>query len=135
MVHDTEITQAEQLAHGAKPHQALGFSPDQIASAFTVEEHRVRAAILGEFGKPLTEIDSRQAQHLAEALLTDRPLDARQAALMQLGAFTPRSDLEWGLGDTAPGEESDRLAASADRPDDDLASHHSSYDPATQAAE
>ncbi|MGH2562410.1 MAG: hypothetical protein ACRDJH_25410 [Thermomicrobiales bacterium] len=53
---------------------------------------------------------------------------------MELGAFTPHSDAAWGLGDTAPGEASDRLAASPTVPDDDLASKRSSYDPATQDA-
>jgi hypothetical protein len=49
---------------------------------------------------------------------------------MQLGAFTPRADDDWGLGRTAPGEESDRFAATADEPDDDRPSPRSSHDPA-----
>ena len=32
---------------------------------------------------------------------------------MRLGAYTPRSDADWGLGDAQPGEESDLLAARA----------------------
>ncbi len=47
---------------------------------------------------------------------------------MQLGAFTPRSDQDWGLGETAPGEESDRFAATADTPEDERASPRGSRD-------
>jgi hypothetical protein len=118
--------------------QGLGarFSAEQIAAAFGVEAGRVERAIAGEFGLASgAPVDSRQAQQLAEVLLVDEPLDRRQAALMQLGAFTPRSDADWGLGDTRPGEESDLLAARADTPPTELASSRSSYDPATQPAE
>jgi hypothetical protein len=48
---------------------------------------------------------------------------------MRLGAFTPRTDDASDLGDTAIGEESDRLVARADVPDDELASERSSHDP------
>ena len=73
-------------------------------------------------------VDSRQAQHIAEVMLTDQPLDVRQAALMSLGAFTPRPDQDWGIGETAPGEESDRYAADAQRPEDEVASKQGSHD-------
>src|SRR5690349_9124339 len=72
----------------------------QVAAAFGVDEARVVRAVAGEFGlADAVTIDSRQAQWLAEVLLGDEPLDRRQAALMDLGAFTPRSDADWGLGD------------------------------------
>jgi hypothetical protein len=84
----------------------------------------------GEFSLgPDAVVDSREAQRLAEVLLTTSPLDEREAALMTLGAFTPRPDVDWGLGDTLPGEESDRYAARPDRLDDELASDTGSYDP------
>jgi hypothetical protein len=109
------------------------FSAGQVAAAFGVDEERVARAVAGEFG--LTEgvaIDSWQAQQLAEVLLGDEPLDRRQAALMRLGAFTPRSDADWGLGDARRGEESDLQASRADVSPTDLASSRSSHDPATQ---
>jgi hypothetical protein len=110
------------------------FSADQVAAAFDVSLDRVERAMAGEFGKrPGETVDSRQAQHLAEVLLGDHALGERQAGLMQLGAFTPRTDDAWGLGDTAAGEESDRLAARADTPDDELASERSSHDPSYPA--
>ncbi len=109
------------------------FSAEEIASAFEVDIDRVNRAMRGEFGlEPTAQITSHQAQALAELILADRPITERQAALKHLGAFTPRSDVEWGLGNTEPGEESDRLAASADKPDDERASPRSPYDPATQ---
>ncbi len=118
--------------------QGIGrcFTASMIATAFGVDEVRVVRALEGEFGMtPETTVDSKQAQRLAEVLLGDQPLDRRQAALMNLGAFTPRSDVEWGLGDARPGEESDLLAARADVPPTELASPRSSHDPATQPVE
>ncbi len=107
------------------------FAADQVASAFGVDLARVHRAMAGEFGlEPNARVDSRQAQQLAEVLLGDQPLDVREAATMRLGAFTPRPDEAWGLGDTAPGEESDRFAASADVLEDERASRRSSHDPA-----
>jgi hypothetical protein len=106
----------------------------QVAAAFDVGVDRVEWAMAGEFGLDAGgTVDSRQAQHLAEVLLGDLPSGAIQSGLMRLGAFTPRTDDAWGLGDTAPGEESDRLAARADRPADELASKRSSYDPSYPA--
>lgn len=107
------------------------FGAGEVARAFEVEEARVHAAMRGEFGLgPDGEVDSRQAQQLAEVMLVDEPLDIREAKLMTLGAFTPRADDEWGLGDTTPGEESDRLSRSADEPEDVTPSTRASYDPA-----
>ena len=100
----------EYAPAGEAQGQNETFTAEQIAGAFGVEIGRVHKAMQGEFG--LGEggrVDSRQAQGLAEVLLGDQPLDQREAALMQLGAYTPRSDHEWGSGETAPGEESDRL--------------------------
>jgi hypothetical protein len=106
------------------------FTADAIARAFGVGLPHVLAAMAGEFGlAPDAGVDSRQAQRLAEVLMTTAPLDLREAALMTLGAFTPRPDVDWGLGDTPPGEESDRYAARPDRLDDDLASDTGSFDP------
>lgn len=112
------------------------FTVAQVAAAFEVDEARVVRAVAGEFG--LTDgatIDSRQAQDLAEVLLGDEPLDRREAALMRLGAFTPRPDADWGVGDARHDEESDRLAARAGLPATDLVSERSSHDPATQPDE
>ena len=105
------------------------FTADQVAAAFGVVSGRVHRALAGEFDLgPEGTVDSRQAQQLAEVLLGDEPLATREAALMQLGAFTPRVDDDWGLGDTRPGEESDRYAASADLPADVRASRTGSHD-------
>lgn len=112
------------------------FGVDQIAAAFEVAPERIRRAMHGEFGLGSDGLaDSRMAQHLAEVLLGDQPLDRREAALMRLGAFTPRSDADWGVGSGAPEEESDRQSARAGTSDERLASERSSYDPATQPAE
>ena len=105
------------------------FAAEQVAAAFNVAIDRVHRAIAGEFNLgPDGRVDSRQAQHLAEVILGDEELAEREAALMRLGAFTPRADEDWGLGDTAPGEESDRFAASADTLEDERASPRGSYD-------
>ncbi len=106
------------------------FSSDQVARAFEVEEERVHRAMQGEFGMATDgKMNSRQAQQLAEVMLADEPLDHQEAKLMTLGAYTPRFDDDWGLGDTAPGEESDRLSRSADKPEDEAPSKRASYDP------
>jgi hypothetical protein len=86
------------------------FSAEQIARGFEVEIDRVHRALSGEFGLATDgRVDSRQAQHLAEVILGDQPLAEQEAALMRLGTFTPRPDHEWGVGETPPGEESDKL--------------------------
>ncbi|CAA9583912.1 MAG: hypothetical protein AVDCRST_MAG19-4421 [uncultured Thermomicrobiales bacterium] len=105
------------------------FSADQVAAAFEVAIDRVHRALAGEYGLgPEGRIDSKRAQELAELILGDQALDIREAALMKLGAFTPRADQAWGMGETAPGEESDRFAASADVLEDEHASPRGSYD-------
>lgn len=90
------------------------FTASEVAKAFDVEESRVVKAFEGEFGiGPDGRIDSRQAQELAEIFLGDLPLDGQQAALMTLGAFTPRSDdTEATATPKAPGEQSDKLRKS-----------------------
>ena len=111
------------------------FSAEEIAAAFEVERGRVERALMGEFSLgPSDRVNSTMAQRLAEELLADFPLDRQQAALMKLGAFTPRHDAVEGVGDGPPREESDRQSAVAGVPDDDLSSRRSSHDPATNDA-
>jgi hypothetical protein len=93
------------------------FTVDEIARAFGVEAERVHQAIDGEFRQSGGSVDSRQAQHLAEVLLGDQPQDQQLAALMKLGAYTPRPDHDTGLGEKDPTEESDRLVRSAGEDD------------------
>ena len=85
------------------------FGLEEVARAFGVEPERVRRAMTGEFGSADLRVDSKQAQHLAEVLLGDLPQDRQLAALMELGAYTPRPDHDIGLGEKDPGEESDKL--------------------------
>ena len=109
---DAGLTGSGEYAPAGEAQGAgAGFTADDVADAFDVAIHRVRDAMQGEFGLEDEDarVDSQQAQVLAEVLLGDQPQDRRQAALMQLGAFTPRTDHDWGSGETAPGEESDRL--------------------------
>ena len=73
--------------------------------------HRLSTSELAR--APNDRVDSRQAQRLAEVILGDAPLADREAALMRLGAFTPRPDHDWGIGEAAPGEESDKVKPSA----------------------
>jgi hypothetical protein len=102
----------EYTPAGEAAGNAATFDAAQIAVAFAVTVERVQRALAGEYGLALHDrVDSRQAQHLAEVILGDRPLDERQAALMRLGAFTPRVDHDWGIGEAAPDEESDRVIA------------------------
>ncbi len=63
----------------------------------------------GEFGSADMRVDSKQAQHLAEVLLGDLPQDRQLAALITLGAYTPRPDHVEGLGEKDPADESDKL--------------------------
>lgn len=100
----------EYVPAGEAQGAARTFSREELAAAFGVAADRVAAAMQGEFGLASdARVDSPQAQELAEALLVDEPLDVRQAALMTLGAFTPRSDHDWGVGEAAPEDESDKV--------------------------
>lgn len=92
------------------------FSAGQVAEAFGVDAARVRAAIEGEFSQGAdTGITSKQAQHLAEVFLNDQPLEQQEAALMTLGAYTPRRDyMEATAEPKPPGEQSDKLRDSQD---------------------
>jgi len=92
------------------------FTAQQVAEAFDVGVERVHNAFDGEFSLGADgKITSVQAQHLAEIFLGDLPLDGQQAALMNLGAFTPRSDdVEASATPKAPGEQSDKLRKSQD---------------------
>jgi hypothetical protein len=87
------------------------FSAQEVADAFGVDVSRVHNAFEGEFELGSDgRVSSRQAQHLAELFLGDLPLDGQQAALMTLGAFTPRpDDTEATATPKAPGEQSDKL--------------------------
>ncbi len=101
---------------GEAQGQNSRFTADQVASAFEVEVHRVHNAFQGEFGLgPDGSVDSRQAQQLAEVIIGDQPLDRQQAALMTLGAYTPRRDEDWGRGQNNTSEESDKLEPRAPR--------------------
>lgn len=120
----------EYAPAGELGDEHAAFSAAQVAAAFAVDPARVHNAMAGEFGLPAGGVvTSHQAQHLAEVILGDQPLDEREAALMRLGGFTPRPDQDWGLGETAPGEESDRYAAEAGVIPDDRASKTGSHDP------
>lgn len=92
------------------------FTAEQVSKAFGVEVERVHNAFEGEFGLgPEGQVTSQQAQQLAEIFLGDLPLDGQQAALMTLGAFTPRpDDTEATATPKAPGEQSDKLRPSQD---------------------
>ncbi len=128
----TDLSETAYVPAGEAQGQGARFTGPQVAAAFGVELERVHRALAGEFSLgPDATTDSKQAQQLAEVLIGDLPLDRQEAALMQLGAFTPRRDQDWGLGETRPGEESDRFAASADVLEDERASARSSHDPAT----
>jgi hypothetical protein len=101
----------EYTPGGETQSQSHSFSADEVARAFGVEIDRVYDAFAGEYQKGTdATIDSKQAQHLAEMLLGDHPLDNQAAALMKLGAYTPRYDtLEPSVLEKQPGEQSDRL--------------------------
>jgi hypothetical protein len=100
----------EYVPSGEAQGEVRTFSRDELAAAFGVTADRVTAAMRGELGLAAdARVTSAQAQDLAEALLTTEPLDVREAALMTLGAFTPRPDHDWGVGEAAPGEESDKV--------------------------
>ena len=104
------IGPGEYAPAGEAQGEGARFSAEQIARGFEVAIERVHRAMAGEFGLDAHgRIDSRQAQHLAEVILGDQPLAEQEAALMRVGAFTPRPDHDWGIGETPPGEESDKL--------------------------
>lgn len=110
----------EYAPAGEAQGQNETFTAAEVADAFGVQISRVHRAMEGEFGlDPDDTVGSVQAQALAEVLLGDQPLEQQQAALMQLGAFTPRTDHDWGSGETAPGEESDRLVRRGDQNDEE----------------
>lgn len=112
------------------------FDAPAIAQAFDVAEQRVHNALKGEYGLgPDARVDSKQAQNLADGLLGDQPMDQKMAALMRLGAFTPRPDDAWGFGDKAPGEQSERLSDRTGTIDGEATSPRSSYDPSTNPAD
>lgn len=91
------------------------FTAEEVAAAFGVDVTSVRKAMSAELGLAGSDpLDSRQAQQLAELVLPQLPLAEREAALMRLGAFTPRVDHDWGIGEAAPGEESDRVVSAVD---------------------
>ncbi len=117
----TELNdEGEYTPAGEDQGASSSFSAEQVATAFEVEIQRVHNAFQGEFnlGSDGT-VDSKGAQQLAEVILGDKPQDVRQAALMTLGAFTPRTDHDWGFGEKADEEESDRLKRTADQNDEE----------------
>ena len=104
------VAPGEYAPAGEAQGQGARFSAEEVASGFEVAIDRVHRAMAGEFGLGADgRVDSRQAQHLAEVILGDQPQAEREAALMRVGAFTPRPDHSWGIGETPPGEESDKL--------------------------
>jgi hypothetical protein len=106
----------EYTPPGEDQGQGRTFTARQVAEAFDVEEARVHNAFEGEYGLGADgTVTSKQAQDLAEIFLGDLPLDGQQAALMKLGAFTPRSDqIEASATTKGEGEQSDKLRSSQD---------------------
>jgi hypothetical protein len=134
--HDHTSDEGVYIAAGEAEPTRQFVTAEQVAQAFGVDRQRVLRALGAEFGLgPDARIDERIAHDLSELLLTDQPLDKREAAMMQLGVFTPRRDAVEGIGSEPPGEESDRLSAEADIPPDMLASKDSSYAPSTTDSE
>ena len=108
------VAPGEYAPAGEAQGEGRAFTAVEVAMAFDVAADRVHNAMAGEFSLgPGAHVDSRQAQHLAEVILGDLPQAEREAALMRLGAFTPRPDHDWGIGEAAPGEESDKVKESA----------------------
>jgi hypothetical protein len=95
------------------------FAAPDLAAAFAVDVDRVHRAMDGELGLPAeATVDSRQAQGLAEVLLGDLPLEQREAALMRLGAYTPRADIvDASVGEKPAGEQSDRIRPTREAPE------------------
>lgn len=124
------VVQGESAPAAERPGSGASFSAAEIATAFGVAVDRVHHAMAGEFKLAAEDrVDNRQAQQLAEVLLTDQPLDIREAALMTLGAYTPERDDIWGVGDAPPGAESNRSTADPHLPPDEMASREGSFDP------
>ena len=112
--------EGEYTPAGEDQGQNASFTAEQVAQAFEVDIERVHNALRGEFNLgPDGAVDSKGAQQLAEVILGDKPQDVQQAALMTLGAFTPRTDHDWGFGEKADHEESDRLKRTADEGDEE----------------
>lgn len=111
----------EQALPGEDQGESASFSLEDVAKAFGVGLDRVSAAVEGEFGAVAGKgIDSRRAQHLAEVLLGDRPQAEQEAALMALGAYTPRHDAtEATAEEKLAGEQSDKMRRFGDDPGDD----------------
>lgn len=115
---DTDTNSGEYRPAGENQGINATFTSDQVARAFEVAPERVLAAFQGEFKlEPSARVDSSQAQQLAEVILGDKPLDEREAALIRLGAYTPRADHDVGLGEKSPADESDRLKRTANTAD------------------
>jgi len=107
----------EYTPAGEAQGQDSRFTADQVAAAFEVDVDRVHNAFQGEFQLGAdASVDSRQAQQLAEVIIGDEPQDRQQAALMKLGAFTPRTDEDYGRGQGDPDDESDKLDDRTPRP-------------------
>src|SRR5262245_45936096 len=97
------VAPGEYAPAGEAQGARASFTAAQVAATFDVTEEQVRHAATAAFGPGTAErLDSRQAQRLAEVLLANQPLAEREAALMRLGAFTPRADHDWGIGEAAP---------------------------------
>lgn len=108
------VAPGEYAPAGEAQGRGEAFAAAEVAKAFDVAIERVHNAMRGEFSlAPDARVDSRQAQHLSEVILGDLPQPEQEAALMRLGAFTPRPDHDWGIGEAAPGEESDKVKESA----------------------
>ena len=108
------VAPGEYAPAGEAQGRGETFAAGDVADAFGAAVERVHNAMRGEFSlEPDARVDSRQAQLLAEVMLGDRPQAEQEAALMRLGAFTPRPDHDWGIGEAAPGEESDKVKTSA----------------------
>lgn len=109
---NTDEQPGEYTMAGEDQGIASEFTAQQVADGFGVDISRVHEAFKGEYDLGEDgQIDSKQAQRLAELFFADRPLDIQQAALMKLGAFTPRYDSsEPSVSEKAPGELSDKIS-------------------------
>jgi hypothetical protein len=117
---DAGSSRASEYDRGSgKQGVAPSFTAEAVAEAFGVEVARVHRAMQGEFQLSAdAPVDTHQAQELVEVLLSDKPLDKRQAALMELGAYTPRFDeIEGTVSEKPPGEQSDRIRPTEEVPD------------------